>query len=212
MGYTATWAGFAAAPIGILSLVLSPIIGRNLHRLDPRVLVSFAFIVFAGVNFWNAGFNTDVSFGQLVWPRFVQGIGVATFFVPLISIVLSGLPANRVASASGLSNFFRILGGSFGTSLSITLWDRREILHHSQLTESITAYSPGGAQALDKLQALGLPQAAALEQLDRTVTHQAYMLSTNDLFWLSGWIFLALLILIWLTRPPFTPAASGAEH
>ena len=38
------------------------------------------------------------------------------------------------------------------------------------------------------------------------------MLSTNDLFWLSGWIFLALLILVWLTRPPFTAEPRGAEH
>jgi DHA2 family multidrug resistance protein len=37
------------------------------------------------------------------------------------------------------------------------------------------------------------------------------MLATNDFFWLSGWIFVALLVLVWFARPPFTAAGGGAE-
>jgi DHA2 family multidrug resistance protein len=36
MGYTATWAGLVTAPIGILALLLSPVIGKILPRTDPR--------------------------------------------------------------------------------------------------------------------------------------------------------------------------------
>jgi hypothetical protein len=28
------------------------------------------------------------------------------------------------------------------------------------------------------------------------------MLATNDVFWLSGWVFLSLTLLIWLARAP----------
>ncbi|MBA5845007.1 MFS transporter, partial [Escherichia coli] len=45
MGYTAGKAGLATAPVGLLALVLSPLIGRNMHRLDLRMVASFAFIV-----------------------------------------------------------------------------------------------------------------------------------------------------------------------
>lgn len=47
------------------------------------------------------------------------------------------------------------------------------------------------------------------------VQSQAYMMSTIDYFTMLGWLFLALLVIIWLARPPFGAkpgaAASGTE-
>ncbi|MDA8383714.1 MAG: DHA2 family efflux MFS transporter permease subunit [Betaproteobacteria bacterium] len=203
MGYTATWAGLAAAPIGLLSIVFSPIVGRNLHKFDLRILTSVAFLVFAVVSFWASGFDTSVSYAELVAPRLVQGIGMAFFFVPLVSITLSGIPGEQVASASGISNFARILAGSFGTSLSITLWTRRAQFHQAMLTDPLTPYSPVATQALNLLHERGLSSAGALAVLARTLVQQAVMLATNDVLWLSGCIFLALLAAVWLARPPF---------
>ena len=211
MGYTATWAGFAAAFIGVLALVASPIIGRLMSTVDLRAIVSFAFVVFAAVSFWNASFNTQTAFNQLVLPRLVFGLGVPCFFIPLIAMSLSGLPPNRVASAAGLTNFLRILGGSFGVSLSILLWDRRQELHDYRLTEHLSVYDPLTQQSLDQVQRLGLDPLAGAASLARSVSHQAYMLATNDFFWMSGWIFVALLVLVWFARPPFTAAGGGSE-
>ena len=47
MGYTATWAGFIMAPVGVLAIVLTPLVGRNTHRVDPRRLATVAFVTFA---------------------------------------------------------------------------------------------------------------------------------------------------------------------
>lgn len=203
MGYTATWAGFALAPIGVLSFFLAPVVGSNLKRWDPRIVTSVGFAIFAFVSFWNASFNTDVSFTQLIIPRFIQGIGIACFFIPLIVIVISGLPPDRIASALGLANFLRILGGSFGTSISVTLWDRRQQYHHSYLAEAITQFNPISIRFIEQLNYLGFKGLKAYGQLDTIVTQQAFMLSTNDIFWISGVVFVGLLIIIWFTRPPF---------
>jgi DHA2 family multidrug resistance protein len=162
------------------------------------------------VSFWNASFNTDVDFGHLVLPRLVFGLGVPCFFIPLIAMSLSGLPASRVASASGLTNFLRILGGSFGVSLSVTLWDRRQAFYDYRLTEHITEYNPVVQHQVEQLQGLGLDPLAANVTLAKAASQQAFMLATNDFFWLSGWIFVALLVLVWFARPPFT-AGGGAE-
>lgn len=213
MGYTATWAGLAAAPIGLLSIAFSPFVGRNLHRFDLRVMTTVAFLVFALVSFWASTFSTDVSYGLIIEPRLAQGIGMAFFFVPLMSITLSGLPPRQLASASGLSNFTRILAGSFGTSLSITLWDRRATFHESQLAQHVSAYNPVSQGALDTLHSMGLSGAGALEALEAVVRKQAVMLATNDVLWLSGWIFLGLLALVWFARPPFASKGSdGGAH
>lgn len=215
MSYTPTWAGLAAAPIGIFSFLMSPLVGNFMHRIDLRIIISFSFLIFAWVSFWNSTFNTDANFAALVMPRFIQGFGVSCFFIPLLSVILSGLPANRVASAAGLSNFLRILAGSFGTSISITLWSRRESFHHSYLAEHINQYNPASQQALNSLHDMGVNQTASYQVLANNITHQAYMLSANDIFWLSGWLFLGLLALIWWAKPPFMGSndkAGGGAH
>ena len=126
-----------------------------------------------------------------------------------MTIVLSGLPASRVASAAGLANTLRTLAGSFATSLTTTWWDRREALHQTHLTDSATVFDPAARAALDQLQALGAPGASGFAVIERTIVQQAYMLVTNDLFWLWGWVFLALIGVVWVARPPFT---AGGAH
>ncbi|HEX8989868.1 MAG TPA: DHA2 family efflux MFS transporter permease subunit [Rhodocyclaceae bacterium] len=209
MGYTATWAGMAAAPIGILPVFLSPLMGKYMHKLDLRVWASFAFAVFAAVSFWNSRFNTDITFWNLVVPRLIQGLGVVTFFVPLTSLTLSDLPPSMLASATGLSNFTRILAGSFGTSLSITLWDRRSTFHYGMLVESVTAGSPAAGGFFDAAGNLGLDNSTGTALADRLVEQQAVMQATNDMFWLSGCLFAALMVLVWFSRPPKHEAAPG---
>jgi DHA2 family multidrug resistance protein len=201
-GYTATWAGLATSSLGILGIVFSPIIGRLADKIDPRVLVTVGFSIFAGVSFVNADASTNITFGQIFLPRLIWGIGTACFFIPLITLSLSGLHPSQLASASGLFNFVRLLALGFGTSISVTLWDRRATLHDYHLTTNLTPYSYQTHQWIDQTQALGLQPLQSLDMLSRTVSQQAFMLATNDVFWLSGWVFLALIGVIWLARTP----------
>jgi DHA2 family multidrug resistance protein len=203
-GYTALWAGLALAPIGVAPVILTPVIGALLGRIDPRLFVSLGFLVFGVVFIWMAKtYTSDISFYHLVVPRLIQGIGVACFFTPLIIIVISGLPADRIASALGTTNFLRILGGSFGTSISITLWTRRAQFHHSRLGESINPYNPLVTEGMRRLPQTPFKPLQALQQFDLLVYKEAYLLSTNDIFWASCIIFFLLLIVLWLTHPPF---------
>jgi len=210
MGYTATEAGLLTAPVGILALLLSPLVGRWVGKVDPRLLGSVAFLIFAVALFMRTGYNTQANFGFLVVPIIVQGAGMAFFFVPLVSLILSGLPAERVPAASGLSNFARILSGSFGTSIATTLWDHRAILHHAQLTEYVSNSSTATKDYLQTLQAggLSLPQAGAA--INRSIDIEAHLLAANDLFWASSILFLLLIGILWLARPVKAGLSSGA--
>ena len=46
MGYTATAAGMALAPVGVLAILLSPLVGTKRGRMDPRRWPSVAFLGF----------------------------------------------------------------------------------------------------------------------------------------------------------------------
>lgn len=201
MGYTATWAGLMMAPIGVVGMLLTPAVARGLAGADPRRVASIAFVVFAGVSFMRAGFNTSADAASIVLPQVIQGVATATFFVPLTALTLSNLEPGRLASASGLSNFTRIIAGAFGTSLMTTLWDQRAGLHRARLAEGLGAFDPRTLGALHELEAAGLSKEQALALIERQMHTQAYMLAANDFFWLSGFLFLGLLAFLWLSRP-----------
>jgi DHA2 family multidrug resistance protein len=213
MGYTATDAGFVLAPVGILAILLSPLVGRSLTRIDPRAIATVAFLLFAVVSWLRSRFNVQVDMFTLMVPTIVQGAAVACFFIPLVSITLSGLPQDRIASASGLSNFVRITAGAFGTSISTTLWENRAAMHHAHLTESIHGGNLAATQTLDSLQASGMTAAQALANVDRLVNAQAYVLAADDIFYASAIIFIVLLPLIWFTKRTKSAAAdAGGAH
>ncbi len=212
LGYTATWAGLATAPVGILAFLLSPILGRNMHRLELRAVVTFAFVVFAATSYWFSTYDSSASFTSLVWPRFVMGIAIPCFFIPLNQIYLAGLPANEIASASGLANFFRTLGSSVSTAVTVTLWQHRGILHHATLSENVTSASQPATQVLSQLTHAGNSQTQALGIVDQLVNREALTLAVNDIFLLCAVLFLVLIPVIWLAKPPFGSAGGPGGH
>ncbi|NAT78426.1 MFS transporter [Dickeya dadantii] len=209
MGYTSTWAGLAAAPMGMLPMLLTPIIGRYGNRVDLRLLATLSFVIMGLSCLMRARFTIDVDFMTIAGVQLFMGIGVAFFFVPLTSILLSNLHDKDVAEGSGLSTFLRVLGGGFASSLTTWIWSRREIYHHAVLSESVSVYNPAAVDYLNQMGGIGQ---TTLAQLDKTVQQQAWMASTIDYFYLLGWGFMGLVVIIWFAKPPFTtagPAAAG---
>ncbi len=211
MGYTATQAGMVLAPVGVLAILLTPAVGRTVHKVDPRLFATGAFLIFALVLVMRSHFNTSADFQTLMVPTIIQGAALAIFFIPLVTLSLSGLSPDRIPAASGLFNFARITAGSFGTSIATTLWDHRATLHHAQLAERFTGADQTSRQALAAMQASGLTPEQSYGMVNRLVDQQAFMLSANDVFFASALLFLALIAVVWLARPvKAAPAASDA--
>lgn len=201
LGYTALWAGFSLAPIGFFPILLTPIIGKNAARLNMRLVVTISFFVFAMCFFWRSRVSPTADFMFFIWPQLFQGIGVALFFMPLTSITLTGLPMERIASASSLSNCARTLAGSIGSSLTTTMWERQEALHHVRLTEAISDLNPVTTEALHRFAAIGLSPEQAKAWIANEITRQGFLLGFAELFWLGGVLFLCLAGLVWLAKP-----------
>jgi hypothetical protein len=205
-------AGMALAPVGVLAIVLSPVVGRQMARIDARWLTTLAFVIFALVLWMRSDFTPQADQWTIQWPTIVQGAAVACFFIPLMGITLSGLSADRLPAASGLSNFARITAGSFGTSIATTLWDDRATLHHAHLVERVGNVGDLAlADAMAKLGAAGLSPEQIAAQLSRMIDQQAFTRAADDVFFGSAFLFLVLIGLVWFTRPARAPAAAGVE-
>ncbi|KQW64825.1 DHA2 family efflux MFS transporter permease subunit [Variovorax sp. Root411] len=201
MGYTATQAGMIMAPVGLLAIFFSPVVGLTVAKIDPRRYATFSFLVFALVLWMRSNFNTQADFVTIIIPTIIQGIAMAFFFIPLVTITLSGLTPDRIPAASGLSNFLRITAGAMGTSITTTLWENRAALHHSQLAETVNQGNNAATSAMSGLAGSGFSSEQVLGQLNRIVDQQSFMLATNDIFYASAILFLLLIPLVWLARP-----------
>ena len=200
MGYTATSAGMLLAPVGLMALLVSPIVGKNIGKMDPRRMAALSFVIFAGVLWMRSNFNTQADFLTLLIPTLIQGFAMALFFIPLITLTLSGLSPDKLPAASGLSNFLRITAGSFGTSIATSLWQDRAALHHAHLSEAVNTGSTATNSALSGLAGAGLTPDQALATINRLVDQQAYMLAASDIFYASALVFLALIPLVFLAK------------
>jgi DHA2 family multidrug resistance protein len=216
LGYRSIDAGLATAPLGIFAVLLAPVMGKVMPKVDARIVATGAFVGFAGVFFLRSNYTLGVDTWTLVLPTLLQGIPMALFFVPLTAIILSGLPPERIPAAAGLSNFARVFCGAVGTSLAGTAWNSRTILHHARLTEQASVNNPIYQSSIASSQTLlHLDQSQAQGLFDFNVTAQAAMLGLNDIFWISALIFLMIIPLVWVTRPVKGggggAAASGAH-
>jgi MFS transporter, DHA2 family, multidrug resistance protein len=209
MGYTATQAGMVLAPVGAFALLLSPVVGKNIAKVDPRRFAAFAFMVFALVLWMRSHFNTQADFKTIMIPTIIQGVAMAFFFIPLVTITLSGIPPEKIPAASGLSNFVRITAGSFGTSIATTIWQDRAAMHHAQISEYVNQGSTATNSALNGLAGAGLTPEQALGTINRLADQQAYMLAANDVFYVSAMIFLLLIPLVFLTKHGKSGAGSA---
>ena len=203
--YTATWAGLAAAPVGLLPILLAPIIGKFGNKIDMRILITVSFMVYALTFYWRAvTFEPEMTFMDVALPQFVQGLAVACFFMPLTTITLSGLPPEKMASASSLFNFLRTLAGSIGTSLTTFIWYNREAVHHTQLTEVINPYNPISQQFFLTMGSFGLSEEQTASYIARQITAQGFIIGANEIFLVSAITFISLVVLIWFAKPPFS--------
>jgi MFS transporter, DHA2 family, multidrug resistance protein len=212
--YTATWSGLATAPIGVFPIILTTFVAKYASKTDLRILASAAFVMMGVTCLMRSDFMVQVDFLHVAGVQLLMGFGVAFFFMPVLTILLSDLNGNEIAAGSGLATFLRTLGGSFAASLTTYMWGHRAVIHHAQLTESFTPYNPASSRVIEQLGHGNVQMAAA--QIERMITQQAYQISFNEISYALGWLFLLLIFVLWLAKPPFYRTAGmappGAGH
>jgi DHA2 family multidrug resistance protein len=165
-------------------------------------------MVFGLVLWMRSNFNTPADFTTIMIPTIIQGVAMAFFFIPLVTITLPGISPDKIPAASGLSNCVRITAGSFGTSIATTIWqDRRHapradqrIREPGQHRHQQRAHRPGWCRPFAR---------PGLGTINRLVDQQSCMLAANDVFYISALIFLLLIPLVYLTRPTHAGAGSA---
>ena len=198
LGYTATWAGRVTAFGGMLAVIVSPIVGRLVGKVDSRRLVTFGVLWLGGVALVRSHSASNINFWSLALPFLAQGLATPFFFIPSSQLALSSVEPKEVAAAAGLSNFMRTISAAFATSIITTLWDNTATRAHAQLVGRLND-APG---ALNAMMARGMTHDQALYQLEQITQGQAVMVATDQMFMITTVVFLVAAAAVWLSPKP----------
>ena len=211
MGYDAFHSGIAVAPVAMFALFFSPVIGMNMHKVDLRYLVIAGFGLFAFGSWYSSLLTPDATMNQIMIGRFLFGMGIPFFFIPLGALIMEGLHGEELTHAAGLSNFLRTLGGAIGTAVFVTLWTRRTIFHHARLTENAIPGTPAYDQLMNQLGHAGMNSTQRYTLLDGLISQQAATQSTLDILYLTGVLFLVMIVFVFFAKPVKGATATGGH-
>ena len=220
MGYTSTLAGLVLAPGGVATLMVMPIVGLLITRINSKGIVIAGIVVTAYSTYLMSAFNRMADFDTVVWPRIIMGIGVGLIIIPLTTLTLSRLKKEQLGNATSIFNLVRNIGGSFGVAISTTILTRRAQFHQARLIDHLTPYDMtyimGGSRASQVLQQRGMEPAVSsqggLAAIYDQVIREASMMSFNDVFYLLSVMLVLTLPLVFFMRRIYHDAADDKNH
>jgi MFS transporter, DHA2 family, multidrug resistance protein len=219
LNYTATLAGLALSPGGIITMIMMPVVGRLVGIVQPKYLIVVGASIVALTMWHLTGLTGDITYGYAAWSRIMLGCGLPLLFLPVTTASYDGVPPERTNQASALINVARNLGGSMGVALSQTMLAQRQQFHQSRLTEHLAPSDVGYQQTIDAMtrffQAQGSNASDAASQavawIGQTLQQQIDLLAYIDVFWLLM-VVGAIMIPVALILKPVDLGAPAKGH
>jgi len=210
MGYTAQLAGMALSPGGAVIMLMMPVVGILVSKVDTRILIAFGCVVCSLALFAMAGWNLGLDYRHAVEARMLQSFGLAFLFIPINVAAFAYVPREKTNMGTGIINLARNVGASVGIATVTTMLDRRAQFHMARLTERANELSAAYHNTLNGIQlrlvSAGSTAANASAQahgmIYGTIQRQAAMLAFLDNFKMLGITFLVVIPILVLMRRP----------
>ncbi len=220
MGYTAQQAGLALSAGGLVLVVMMPVVGQLITRVDPRKMIAFGFASTAIALYHMTSINMQIDFGTATMYRVYQTIGLPFLFIPISTLAYQGVPQHKSNQVAGMNNFMRNLGGSIGISLLGTFLQRFSQKHQVILAAHTTAGDPQFTQRIAGLTQTytnqGVPAniavAKAYSMFGQVLSGQAALLAYVNIISISAVVFICLAPLAFIMKRPPKNAAPVAAH
>jgi DHA2 family multidrug resistance protein len=221
LGYPATKAGEALAGGGFAMLIMMPIAGMLVSRMDPRIMMAIGFAGTAlSLYFMTTHISLTLDFRTAFMLRVFQTITLPLIFLPSNTLAYVGTPREQNNQVSGMNAFVRNIGGSIGIALITTFLTRRSQVHTTYLASHAVPGSVPFDQMVNSLVALlrsrGLDAATALQQayarINQMIIGQATALAYIDVLSILTLVVAALIPFVFLMRRGQPGVAPPSGH
>lgn len=143
LGWEVVTAGMVIGSYGLAGITGAVTASHLVARIGIRAVVVFACLMLAGGWALFSRINLEASPLQVAVPGMMIEFGMMLMFPLLSAQAFSGLPPNMRDEGSGLFNFTKALGFSFGTTFVTTLVYRGEQQNWNAYTGNLNAAAPG---------------------------------------------------------------------
>jgi DHA2 family multidrug resistance protein len=200
--------GLVLFPGGMMVLMLMPIVGWVLNRVESRWLVAFGF-AFAAVGMTQLShLNLNVSQSTPIFDWIVSRAWMAFLWVPMNVMAFYYVPRDKTNSATGLINLARNIGGSIGISFVTTMLSRRAQFHQNRFVEHLQpgslTYQRAIHHIVERFSLHGFDAFQATQQAHRLlyqqVQKQAMMLSFVDNFRVMSLLCVSVIPLMFIMK------------
>jgi DHA2 family multidrug resistance protein len=207
MGYTATWAGYNSAAIGIASLLAAPLATAMIARgVDHRITVMLGLLICGAGCLMRVLFNDQMTFTQLLYPQLLMGFGQTLMMLTLTDMSTIALKPEEVTDGAVQFNFIRTLASAVSTAAVVAFWSHEISYSKADLAGALHVPSAVGHW----MHTGGIAGQKALYGLDGMVIGQAIMQSTNIMFLLLGILMIVTAAVVWIAPKP--PRRSAGQH
>jgi DHA2 family multidrug resistance protein len=218
MGYSAKQAGEVLSPGGFAIMLLMPLVGWLVSRVDARYLMAAGLLIIAFSMFNLTRITADIDLPTAMRWRVYQAAGMAFLFVPINTIAYTDMPRNASNQVSALTNLMRNMGGSVGISAVTTLIERRQQVHQAYLAHNTVHGNPQFDQMVAHMTAQLSTRMDPVQASQRAygniygmVQHQAAVLAYVDTFWIMGMLMLLPIVLLFFAKRN-KPGQAAAAH
>ena len=220
LGYTATISGLILSPGGVVVIVLIPIVGIIMKRVQTRYIVMFGFSVMGFALLYSSGLVPSIDFNTLVYMRSAQTAALAFLFVPISQIAYLTLPQRLRSDGAALYSMFRNVFGSVGISMSTALITQRTQVDQAQLSKFMTPfhqpYNTYISQAEQTFRNMGRAAStvhdAAVGQIYQTYLKQASVLAYSNVFLYASVIAFCVVPFCLLISKKTAAGGGGGGH
>ncbi|VTR75942.1 DHA2 family efflux MFS transporter permease subunit [Cellulomonas hominis] len=154
LGFSPTRSALMLAPMAVMTLVLSPVIGPRVDTANPRTIALTGMVLQAIALVWFTLWLTPDpdQWARLLLPSALLGIANACLWSPISSTATRNLPRAQAGAGSGVFNTTRQIGSVLGSAAIAALIQARLV---AQL-------GPGAGESTGAAEAAGtLPDALA---------------------------------------------------
>ncbi|GGH83298.1 EmrB/QacA subfamily drug resistance transporter [Pullulanibacillus pueri] len=206
-GFTPLKSGLLLLPGAILMGIMSPITGKIFDKIGPRWLAVVGLAITVVTTYEFSNLTDSMSYTTLIVLYSARMFGMSMLMMPIMTAGLNALPQKWNAHGTAMVNTIRMISGSIGTAILVTVMTNHTITHMQDMlkTSGIAPKVLGLLAGIDDT--TNLPQKLAAQGVDATsvqkighILSEATIQGMNDAFVVATILSLVAFVLAFLLR------------
>lgn len=209
LGYTALQAGMFFMPVGIVQGIASPLAGKLMQKVNPKIFIISGLLLMAASFYMNFFLSFLTEKWYIMFSLYLRGLGMGILFTPLLTLSLVNIRNKDMAQASSITNIIRQMGGSFGVAIFSHLLTGRTAFHTQRYSEALNYTGDAYHQTVSSLSQFmehaagklpGEVHRLAESLIFRHIDLEAYISAINDDFFIAFIVTLLCIVPVLFLR------------